>query len=122
VVAGIPLALCILHPGVPLTILLWAVSGMFSTAYLLQTQASFVRATPDGGRGRAIGVAASGIIAAQGAAVLIGGLLSDVSDPSTAVAVAGVLGAVLSAGGAVAWHRANRGADAATEPAAVNRG
>jgi MFS family permease len=112
VAAGIPLALCILRPGVPLTLLLWAVSGMLSTAYLLQTQASFVRATPDGGRGRAIGVAASGIIAAQGAAVLLGGLLAEASDPATAVAVAGVLGAVLSAGGAVAWHRAN-----ATAPA-----
>jgi MFS family permease len=107
VAAGVPLALCILRPGVPLTLLLWAVSGMLSTAYLLQTQASFVRATPDGGRGRAIGVAASGIIAAQGAAVLLGGLLADATDPATAVAAAGVLGAVLSAGGAVAWHRAN---------------
>jgi MFS family permease len=107
VAAGVPLALCILRPGVPLTLLLWAVSGMLSTAYLLQTQASFVRATPDGGRGRAIGVAASGIIAAQGAAVLLGGLLADASDPATAIAVAGVLGAVLSAGGAVAWQRAN---------------
>ncbi|TQM44043.1 MFS transporter [Pseudonocardia cypriaca] len=107
VAAGVPLALCILRPGVPLTVLLWAVSGMLSTAYLLQTQASFVRATPDGGRGRAIGVAASGIIAAQGAAVLLGGLLADATDPATAVAAAGVLGAVLSAGGAVAWHRAN---------------
>jgi MFS family permease len=107
VAAGVPLALCILRPGVPLTLLLWAVSGMLSTAYLLQTQASFVRATPDGSRGRAIGVAASGIIAAQGAAVLLGGLLADASDPATAVAAAGVLGAVLSAGGAVAWHRAN---------------
>ena len=64
-------------------------------------------ATPDGGRGRAIGVAASGIIAAQGAAVLLGGLLSDALDPATAVAVAGMLGAVLSAGGAVAWRRAS---------------
>jgi MFS family permease len=107
VAAGLPLALCILRPGVPLTLLLWAVSGMLSTAYLLQTQASFVRATPDGSRGRAIGVAASGIIAAQGAAVLLGGLLADASDPATAVAVAGALGAVLSAGGAVAWQRAN---------------
>jgi MFS family permease len=107
VAAGVPLALCVLRPGVPLTLLLWAVSGMLSTAYLLQTQASFVRATPDGGRGRAIGVAASGIIAAQGAAVLLGGLLADATDPATAVAAAGVLGAVLSAGGAVAWHRAN---------------
>jgi MFS family permease len=107
VAAGLPLALCVLRPGVPLTLLLWAVSGMLSTAYLLQTQASFVRATPDGGRGRAIGVAASGIIAAQGAAVLLGGLLADATDPATAVAAAGALGAVLSAGGAVAWQRAN---------------
>jgi MFS family permease len=122
VAAGLPLALCILRPGVPLTLLLWAMSGMLSTAYLLQTQASFVRATPDGGRGRAIGVAASGIIAAQGAAVLLGGLLADVWDPATAVAAAGALGAVLSAGGAVAWHRANRGVHAATDAAIVNPG
>jgi MFS family permease len=122
VAAGLPLALCILRPGVPLTLLLWAMSGMLSTAYLLQTQASFVRATPDGGRGRAIGVAASGIIAAQGAAVLLGGLLADVWDPATAVAAAGALGAALSAGGAVAWHRANRGDHATTEAAAANPG
>jgi MFS family permease len=122
VAAGVPLALCILRPGVAVTLVLWAVSGMLSTAYLLQTQASFVRATPDGGRGRAIGVAASGIIAAQGAAVLLGGLLADASDPVTAVAVAGVAGAVMSAGGAVAWHRANAHADAVAEPAALRRG
>jgi MFS family permease len=105
--AGLPLVLCALRPGIPLTLVLWGVSGMLSTAYLLQTQASFVRATPDAGRGRAVGVAASGIIAAQGAAVLVGGLLADVWDPATAVAVAGGIGAVLSLGGAVAWHRAN---------------
>jgi MFS family permease len=105
--AGLPLVLCAFRPGIPLTLLLWGVSGMLSTAYLLQTQASFVRATPDAGRGRAVGVAASGIIAAQGAAVLVCGLLADVWDPATAVAVAGGIGAVLSLGGAVAWHRAN---------------
>lgn len=107
VAAGIPLVLCALRPGLPLTLVLWGVSGMLSTAYLLQTQASFVRATPDAGRGRAIGVAASGIIAAQGGAVLIGGLFADAWDPATAVAVAGAIGAVLSLGGAIAWHCAN---------------
>ena len=120
--AGLPLVFCILRPGVPLTLLLWAVSGMLSTAYLLQTQASFVRATPDEGRGRAIGVAASGIIAAQGAAVLVGGLLADLWDPATAVAVAGAVGALLSAGGAVAWYRANRDVDAAIGVAVLTRG
>ncbi|WP_433558874.1 MFS transporter [Pseudonocardia xinjiangensis] len=106
--AGLPLILCLFRPPLPLTLLLWGVSGMLSTAYLLQTQASFVRATPTVGRGRAIGVAASGIIAAQGAAVLIGGFLADTWDPSTAIAVAGSVGAVLALGVAVAWHRANR--------------
>ncbi|MHA6630727.1 MFS transporter [Pseudonocardia sichuanensis] len=107
VAAGVPLALCAFRPGLPLTLVLWGVSGMLSTAYLLQTQAGFVRATPDAGRGRAIGVAASGIIAAQGGAVLVGGLFADAWDPATAVAVAGAIGAVLSVGGAIAWHRAD---------------
>lgn len=107
VAAGLPLVLCLLRPGVPLTLVLWALSGMLSTAYLLQTQASFVRATPDAGRGRAIGVAASGIIAAQGAAVLIGGVLADAWDPASAVAAAGGIGAVLSLCTAIGWHRAN---------------
>ena len=106
--AGLPLLLALLHPGIALTVVLWASSGALATAYLLQTQASFVRATPDGSRGRAIGVAASGIVAAQGIAVLVGGLLADLWDPATAIAVAGVLGTLMSLGGALAWHRANR--------------
>jgi MFS family permease len=106
--AGLPLVLCLFRPGVPVTLALWAISGMLSTAYLLQTQASFVRATPDRARGRAIGVAASGIIAAQGAAVLVGGLLAEAWSPSTAIAVSGAVGSALSVGGAVAWHRATR--------------
>jgi len=110
--AGLPLMACIFRPGIPLTLVLWGISGMLATAYLLQTQASFVRATPDIGRGRAIGVAASGIIAAQGAAVFLGGLLADMWSPATAVAMSGAAGALLSLGGAVAWQRANQGAPA----------
>jgi hypothetical protein len=106
--AGLPLVLTVFQPGVVLAMLLWGVSGMMSTAYLLQTQASFVRATPDAGRGRAIGVAASGIIAAQGAMVLVGGLFAELWNPAVAVALAGGFGAALSAVGALAWHRANR--------------
>jgi predicted MFS family arabinose efflux permease len=108
VAAGIPLMLCLFRPGLPLTLVLWGVSGMSTTAYMLQVQASFVRATADTDRGRAIGVAASGIIAAQGIAMLIGGLLADLWDPATAIAVAGATGALLSLACAVAWHLANR--------------
>jgi predicted MFS family arabinose efflux permease len=120
VCSGLPLVLCGLQPGIPLTLVLWAVSGMLSTAYLLQTQASFVRATPDADRGRAIGVAASGILAAQGAAVLIGGLFADAWDPATAVAVAGGIGTAVSLAGAVAWHRATASATQ-LGPAATRR-
>jgi MFS family permease len=104
--AGIPLMLSLFGPGLPVTVVLWGLSGAFSTAYLLQTQADFVRATPDADRGRAVGVAASGIVAGQGLAVLVGGALADLWDPATAVAVAGFTGAVLATAGAVAWHRA----------------
>ncbi|GAA1283134.1 MFS transporter [Pseudonocardia aurantiaca] len=120
--AGLPLLVSLFHPGVALTVVLWALSGALATAYLLQTQASFVRATPDGSRGRAIGVAASGIVAAQGVAVLVGGLLADLWDPATAIAVAGAAGASMSLCGALAWHRANRGASVGASVGAPSRG
>jgi hypothetical protein len=108
VASGVPLMLSLLRPGLPVTVMLWGLSGAFSTAYLLQTQADFVRATPDAERGRSIGVAASGIVAGQGFAVLVGGMLADLWDPATAVAIAGSVGAVLTAAVAVALHRASR--------------
>lgn len=104
--AGVPLLVCQLRPGVATAFVLWALSGMLSTSYLMQAQACFVRATPDAVRGRAIGVAASGIIAAQGVAVLAGGLLADVTRTSTAIAVSGAAGSLLAIGGAVAWRLA----------------
>ncbi len=119
VAAGMPLLLTGLQPDVPLTMLLWSLSGLLSAAYLLQAQASFVRATPGGIRGRAIGVAASGIVASQGVAVLAGGVLADVWDPATAVVVIAALGIALTAAGAVAWRRAvgeSRGQPVAVVP------
>ncbi|MEJ3654248.1 MFS transporter [Actinomycetes bacterium KLBMP 9759] len=107
--AGLPLLLMPLMPGVPITLVLWGISGLFSTAYLLQTQASFVRATPDAGRGHALGVAASGIVAGQGVAVFLGGLLADAWRPSIAIGAFGGIGVVLSLAGSLAWWRANRG-------------
>lgn len=105
--AGVPMVLCLLRPGVVVTLVLWGVSGMFATAYLLQTQASFVRATPDEVRGRAIGVASAGIVAGQGIAILVGGLLADLWDPATAIAASGAAGVAMTAAGAVSWHRAS---------------
>jgi predicted MFS family arabinose efflux permease len=105
--AGLPLMACVFRPDLPVTLVLWGLSGMLSTAYLLQTQAEFVRATAETDRGRAVGVAAAGIIAAQGLAVLVGGVLADLTDPAVAIAVAGSAGVLLCGAVAVAWHRAN---------------
>lgn len=113
VAAGVPLLFTVLRPGVPVAIVLWGVSGMLSTAYVMQAQASFVRATSEEIRGRAIGVAASGILAGQGVAVLVGGVLADLWAPSTSVAVCAGAGVVLALAGTVAWWRA----EAAVPPA-----
>jgi MFS family permease len=109
VAAGAPLLFTALVPAVPVTLLLWGVSGMASTAYVMQAQACFVRATPAAIRGRAIGVAASGIVAGQGVAVLAGGLLADLWTPSTAIAVCGGVGVLVAVVGAVAWRAAVAG-------------
>jgi MFS family permease len=106
IVAGLPLIACVARPGVAVAVICWAVSGMFATAYLVQAQACFVRATPDALRGRALGVAASGIVAAQGLAVLGGGALADLTDAATAVAMSGGIGSLLAVGGALAWRSA----------------
>ncbi|QJY49457.1 MFS transporter [Pseudonocardia broussonetiae] len=107
VAAGLPLLFTALVPPVPVALLLWGVSGMASTAYVMQAQASFVRATPAAIRGRAIGVAASGIVAGQGVAVLAGGVLADLTTPSTAVALCAAAGVVVALGGALAWRSAS---------------
>lgn len=112
VAAGVPLLFTGLQPGVAVTVVLWGVSGMFSAAYVMQAQASFVRATPDAIRGRAIGVAASGIVAGQGVAVLLGGVLADAWDTATAIAVCAAAGVVVAACGALLWRSAGRGAGA----------
>ena len=108
VAAGVPLVFTALQPGVAVAVVLWGLSGAFSTAYVMQAQACFVRATPDAIRGRAIGVAASGIVAGQGVAVLAGGLLADVWSTSASIAACAAAGVLVALVGSVAWERALR--------------
>lgn len=120
VAAGLPLLVTVAVPGVCVAVVCWALTGMLATAYLVQAQACFVRAVPDGLRGRAIGVAASGIVAAQGLAVLAGGALAEVTDAATAVAVGGAAGSLLAVLGALAWRSARSGETKLTYDAFVS--
>jgi MFS family permease len=106
IAAGLPLLLMATDPPLPVVMVLWSLVGAFSTAYLLQTQASFVRRTPDALRGQAIGVAASGVIAAQGVAVFVAGILADRWGPQAAIVVAGVAGVVATGLSSLSWARA----------------
>lgn len=116
--AALPLVLCPLATGITPSVLLWALSGACATACLVHVQSGFVRATETGVRGRAVGVAASGLIAAQGVAILLGGLVAQHAGPSVAVGVGGVAGLLL-AGGVLLLGRGAGSDDSADAPAAV---
>lgn len=94
--AALPLGLCAAAPGFGGTLVLWGVSGACATACLVQAQAEFVRVTPEHLRGRAIGVAAAGLVGAQGVAVLVGGVAAQLWGARGAIALCGVLGMALA--------------------------
>jgi len=94
--AGVPLLFCALRPDLPVTMLLWGVSGVCS-AYQVQIIVEYVTAVPNQHRGQAIGVASAGLLAAQGVGLLAGGALAQAWTVSAAVATAGAVGILLSA-------------------------
>lgn len=106
VLTGVPLLPTIAVPSFPAAFVLWTVSGALAGAYVLQSQASFVRRTPDAERGQALGLAGSAMIATQGLAVVGGGALADGTSPATAIAAAAGFGLLVSAATAVSWARA----------------
>ena len=107
VAAGLPLALCWLRPPMAVSIVLWAVSGA-ATAYQVQVVAEYVRAVPDNRRAQAVGVAASGLLAAQGLGILLGGLVASRFGAASAVGLAGAVATGLAVWFTVLWSRVTR--------------
>ncbi|MEU6246588.1 MFS transporter [Glycomyces sp. NPDC047010] len=91
--AGLPLAATAFAPGLPVTVVLWAVSGLASS-YLVLAQVRFVQLVPDGMRARAVGFAAAGLQTAQGLGMVAAGALAEAMPPSTAIAVCGAAGSL----------------------------
>jgi len=92
---GLPLLACAFKPGLAVSLLLLFISGV-CMAYQIEVVANYVRSVPDELRGRAVGIAASGLTAVQGLGVLAGGAVANVWDARTSIVVAGGLGAVLA--------------------------
>lgn len=107
VAGGLPLLACWLAPGMALSILLWAISGA-AAAYQVQVVSEYVRAVPDSRRAQAIGVAASGLLAAQGIGILLGGIVASRFGAAAAVGLAGAVAAALASWFTVLWTRINR--------------
>ncbi|MFI0405996.1 MFS transporter [Actinomadura sp. 3N508] len=106
--ACLPLIGAALHPPVWCVVALWALSGVGS-AYQLAANAAFVAAVPASGRGRAFGLAQSGILAGQGVGILVGGAAAQVLGPETVVALAGVLGLSVAAMLTLGWNQVRGG-------------
>lgn len=105
VLAGIPLALCVFRPGLVVSIVLFAISGMLATGYNIQGTVSFVRRLPNAYRAQGSGLNSSGLITVQGLGALAAGALADVIGAANAIAAAGAAGAVVALPIAVAWAR-----------------
>jgi MFS family permease len=116
IAACLPLVLCAAHPGLAITFVLWALSGLASS-YHLPASAAFVQAVPDHQRGQAFGVASTALKSSQGLGILAAGGLADWLSPSLALAVMGAMGAVAAVGAGAAWGRARRISPGPTEVA-----
>ncbi|WP_166659254.1 MFS transporter [Labedaea rhizosphaerae] len=103
--AGVPLLFCSAGPALVPSLILWAVTGGLSTAYLIQAQALLVELVPDQRRGLVMGRLATSLYTSQGLAVVLGGALSELTGPFRAVGGAGLLGVVLASCVGVWWGR-----------------
>ncbi|MDF5754508.1 MFS transporter [Spongiactinospora sp. TRM90649] len=103
-----PLIACALRPPLWVVLGLWVLSGI-GGAYQLAANAAFVQSVPAERRGQAFGLVQSGLLAAQGLGILVGGVAAQELGPEPVVALAGAAGLVSAAVLALLWteSRAN---------------
>jgi len=93
------------HPPLWAVLALWVISGL-GGAYQLAAAVAFVQSVPDFGRARAFGLAQSGLLAAQGIGILVGGAAAQAIGPQLVVALSGLLGLTAATLLAMGWtHR-----------------
>lgn len=105
--AGVlPLTAVALHPGLVLSLTLFALAGACSS-FQVAANTVFAQAAPAGARGRVFGVAMTGMYTGQAVAILAAGAAAQLLPPGTVVAGAAVLGgaAVLALGPSVGTRR-----------------
>jgi predicted MFS family arabinose efflux permease len=106
IAAGALLLICLLKPGLPVSMALFIVSGGLGTIVVMQATASFTRTIPDESRAQVIGLSNTGLTTASGLAPLAAGVVADWLGPQPAVGWMGVVGLVLTVPAVIAWQRA----------------
>lgn len=108
VLAALPVALCLLRPGLVASIVLFVIAGGFGTIVVLQSTTTMTFLLPDARRGQAIGMSNSGLTTATGVSPLFAGLLADKTDAVNAVGWFGLAGLLVAIPLALSWQRASR--------------
>jgi predicted MFS family arabinose efflux permease len=98
------LVLAVLRPSLAVSMAIFTVSNAF-TVYQIAANTAFVERVPNERRAQAFGLASTGLIVGQGAALTAAGAVAEVVPPSTVVALAGGLGAIIACGLALSWRR-----------------
>jgi len=104
VCANLALVLTILRPSLAVSMAIFAVANVF-TVYQIAANTAFVERVPNERRAQAFGLANAGLVVGQGLAFAGAGAVAEVVPPSTVVALAGGLGAVIALGLALRWRR-----------------
>jgi MFS family permease len=89
-------------PPLWVVLLLWALAGA-GEAYQLAAAAAFVQNLTPAARGRAFGLAQSGLLAVQGLGILAGGAVANFTGAPVAVGLAGMVGLCAAAILAMSW-------------------
>ncbi|ALG14561.1 MFS transporter [Kibdelosporangium phytohabitans] len=109
IVAGLPLVLCVLHPGLVTSMILFGIGGVLATWYHVQGSAQFTLGLPEAQRGQGAGLLSTGLQTGQGLGALAAGLVADQIGAADTIALAGGLGVITAVPLAALWARARAG-------------
>jgi predicted MFS family arabinose efflux permease len=110
IASAVPVALCLLRPGLVVSVVLFVFAGAFGTIVVMQTTTSMTFMLPDARRGQAIGMSNSGLTTATGVSPLLAGVLADRTDAVQAVGWFGAAGVLAAIPLAVLWQRSAKDA------------
>ncbi|GAA1610711.1 MFS transporter [Kribbella sancticallisti] len=105
VAAAVPVAICLLRPGLLLSVVLFVLAGALGTSVVMQTTAAITFRIPDSRRGTILGLSNAGLTTVTGLSPLLAGVIADHTDAVQTVGWFGLAGVLAAIPLAVMWHR-----------------